>query len=501
MLWSARSAFSSDQMPPANLSPRLQEIVKLSQAQMGDDVILAYVKRSGVSYSLTADDMLYLKSQGVSQIVISALLQSTSTGTASAVNAEVASPPPQPLSLAKPLPAELAGTSPDMREVVGGNTAFALDLYGKLRTRDGNLFFSPYSISTALAMAWAGAKGETAGQMSEVLHLYGDASNVQAGVAALIKSLNAGEQPAEDFLHDAVLRGIPYQLFVANSLWCQHGYPFRDDFLKIVRDQYGAGLNQVDFMGDAESARQQINDWVAKQTQDRIKNLIPSGGIHTSTRLVLADAIYFKGHWRVEFDKSRTQEAPFHLNAGQTRSVLTMNEQDRFGYNETEGLEMLELPYFARKMSLIIFLPKEVDGLSKLDQSLNATRVNQLLTQMQSREVNVFLPKFKLTSQFSLADTLRAMGVTDAFSPQANFSGISSLPSLYIDAVLHKAYVNVDEEGTEAAAATAVAFASAIEPPRPPPVIFRVDHPFLFLIRDNQTGSILFIGRVMDPAG
>jgi serpin B len=217
--------------------------------------------------------------------------------------------------------------------------------------------------------------------------------------------------------------------------------------------------------------------------------------------LVLADAIYFKGHWRVEFDKSRTQEAPFHLNAGQTRSVPTMNEQDRFGYNETEGLEMLELPYFARKMSLIIFLPKEVDGLSKLDQSLNATRVNQLLTQMQSREVNVFLPKFKLTSQFSLADTLRAMGVTDAFSPQANFSGISSLPSLYIDAVLHKAYVNVDEEGTEAAAATAVAFASAIEPPRPPPVIFRVDHPFLFLIRDNQTGSILFIGRVMDPAG
>jgi serpin B len=385
-------------------------------------------------------------------------------------------------------------------EVVMANNNFAFDLYSRLANQPRNLFFSPYSIETALAMTWAGARGETADQMSKVLHLSGDAGDIHAGFAALIKNLNAGEQPAGDFLHDAELSGIPYQLFMANSLWCQQGYPFRDDFLKIVRDQYDAGLNQVDFVGATEPARQQINDWVAKQTQDKIENLIPRGGIDALTRLVLANAIYFKGHWRMEFDKSQTQAAPFYSNPSQTISVRTMNVQDRFGYTETENLQMLELPYFAEKMSMIVLLPKKVDGLPKLEQSLNAARMDQLLAQMQAREVNVFLPKFKLTSQFSLADTLHSMGMADAFSPQADFSGISSLPSLYIGAVLHKAYVDVDEEGTEAAAATAViAVASAVEPPRPSPVIFRADHPFLFFIRHDQTGAILFMGRVTSP--
>ena len=223
-------------------------------------------------------------------------------------------------------------------------------------------------------------------------------------------------------------------------------------------------------------------------------------GFDSSTRLVLANAIYFKGHWRVEFDKSQTQDAPFHPNPSQTISVRTMNVQDRFGYTETENLQMLELPYFAGKMSMIILLPKKVDGLPKLEQSLNAARMGQLLAQMQSREVNVFLPKFKLTSEFSLANKLQTMGMADAFSPQADFSGIDGMKSLYIGAVLHKAYVDVDEEGTEAAAATAViAVASAVEPPRPSPVIFRADHPFLFLIRHDQTGAILFMGRVTSP--
>jgi serpin B len=493
------------------LSSDLQEVMTLSHQQMDDDVITNYIKSTGKSYKLSADDIIYLNSQGVSQGVISALLQTAITPTILTPPSFVptptsTNPPPNVTPVSPGLPpladnSSIAGSTTNVpNDDVVANNNFAFDLYSRLANQPGNLFFSPYSIETALAMTWAGARGETADQMSKVLHLSGDAGDIHAGFAALIKNLNAGEQPAGDFLHDAELRGIPYQLFMANSLWCQQGYPFRDDFLKIVRDQYDAGLNQVDFVGATEPARQQINDWVAKQTQDKIENLIPRGGIDALTRLVLANAIYFKGHWRMEFDKSQTQAAPFYSNPSQTISVRTMNVQDRFGYTETENLQMLELPYFAEKMSMIVLLPKKVDGLPKLEQSLNAARMDQLLAQMQAREVNVFLPKFKLTSQFSLADTLHSMGMADAFSPQADFSGISSLPSLYIGAVLHKAYVDVDEEGTEAAAATAViAVASAVEPPRPSPVIFRADHSFLFFIRHDQTGAILFMGRVTSP--
>jgi serpin B len=495
----------------SGLSSDLQEVVTLSQKHMPDDVITNYIKNSGKSYKLSTDNIIYLNSQGVSQGVISALVH---TAVAPTIETQPPFVPSTPST--NPLP-NLTPSSPDLpplknnssnarptpnvpNDVVIANNAFAFDLYSRLANQPGNLFFSPYSIETALAMTWAGAKGKTANQMSKVLHLSEDTGNVHAGFSALIKNLNADEQPAEDFLHDAAMRGIPYQLFMANSLWCQQGYPLRDDFLKIARDQYDAGLNQVDFSEAAESARQQINNWVAQQTQDKIENLIPSGGVDSSVRLVLADAIYFKGRWRVEFDKSQTQDAPFHLNVSQTISVRTMNVKDRFDYNETESFQMLELPYFSGKMSLIILLPKEVDGLSKLEQTLNATQINQLLAQRQSREVNVFLPKFKLTSQFSLANILQAMGMTDAFSSQADFSGIDGMKSLYLGAVFHKAYVNVDEEGTEAAATTAVvAYALGIEPPPRLPVVFRADHPFLFFIRHNQTGAILFMGRVTSP--
>jgi serpin B len=335
--------------------------------------------------------------------------------------------------------------------------------------------------------------------MSRVLHLLGIPDTIHAGFAALIDNLNAGERSTRDRLHDAIKEGIPYQLFVANSLWCQQGYPFQDDFLKIAGDRYGAGLNQVDFGKNAESARQQINAWVARRTQNKIQDLVPQGKIDDFTQLVLADAIYFKGHWHVEFDKSKTQDAPFHVNSSRSTSVATMNVEDEFNYGETENLQMVELPYFAQRMSLIILLPKQVDGLSKLEQSLDPPSFNQLLGQMQSHQVNVFLPKFKLTSEFNLGDTLQAMGMTEAFSPQADFSGISTSSSLYIGFVLHKAYVNVDEEGTEAAAATAIGMMMGIMRPPPPPIVFRADHPFLLLIRHNQTGTILFMGRLTSP--
>ena len=201
----------------------------------------------------------------------------------------------------------------------------------------------------------------------------------------------------------------------------------------------------------------------------------------------------------MEFDKSKTQDAPFYAGSNRSTPASIMDVQDDFDYAEAQDLQILELPYFARQMSLVILLPKQVDGLSKLERSLSPARISQLLGQMQSRQVNVFLPKFKLTSEFNLANTLQAMGMTQAFSPQADFSGMSSLPSLYIGFVLHKAYVNVDEEGTEAAAATAVGEMMGILAPPPPPVVFRADHPFLFLIRHNQSGATLFMGRLTSP--
>ena len=387
----------------------------------------------------------------------------------------------------------------DTSDVVMANNAFALDLYSRLANQPGNLFFSPYSIESALAMTSAGARGQTAEQMSQVLHLRGAPEAVHGGFAALMHNLNAGQHSTEESLHDVMKEGVPYQLFVANSLWCQQGYPFRDDFLKIAHDQYGASPNQVDFAREAESARQQINAWVARQTQDKIENLVPPKTIDSSTRLVLADAIYFKGHWHVEFDKSKTQAKPFHVGSNQSTSASMMNVQDDLGYAEAPDLQILELPYFAQQMSLVILLPKQVDGLLKLERSLSPARISQFLGQMQSRQVNVFLPKFKLTSEFNLGDTLQAMGMTEAFSPQADFSGISTSSSLYIGFVLHKAYVNVDEEGTEAAAATAIGMMMGIMRPPPPPIVFRADHPFLLLIRHNQTGTILFMGRLTSP--
>jgi len=383
-------------------------------------------------------------------------------------------------------------------EIIAANNAFAFDLYTRLAKQPGNFFLSPYSVETALTLALAGARGQTGDQMSKVLHLAAAGSAVHVGLGALIRRLQADEEPARDFVHDASMMGVPYQLVVANSIWSQQGFSFQDDFLRIGRVQYGAELNQLDFARAPESARQRINDWVVQQTQHKIENIIPPGGLDKSTRLVLADAIYFKARWRVEFDKSQTRDAPFHSNPNKAVSVPTMTLKDRFGYKETESLQILEMPYFSGKMSQIILLPKEMDGLSKLEQSLNATRINQLLAQAQEREVIVFLPKFKFASQFNLVPTLRSMGMTDAFTPQADFSGMSSSP-LFIDQVLHKAYVDVNEEGTEAAAATVIDMALAVEPPPPQPVVFKADHPFLFLIRHNQTGAIIFMGRVTSP--
>jgi serine protease inhibitor len=381
----------------------------------------------------------------------------------------------------KPVPAA------DRTAVVEGNNAFAFALYGQLRNRNGNLFFSPESISTALAMAYAGARGDTASEMAKTLHFTLPQQHLNPAMGALLSDLNA--------VHDG------HQLSVANALWAQQGYTFLDDFLQLLKTDYGAGLNQVDFKGATEAARLTINRWVEQKTQDKIKDLLQPGTLAPSTRLVLTNAIYFKGDWQTQFDKAQTRDEDFYPSQLQTKQVAFMHRADSFSYFDGGTFQVLEIPYKSKELSLIVLLPKDRSGLPALEQSLTASNTQQWLSQLVQRDkVIVALPKFKSTQQFELGATLGAMGMAQAFSGSADFSGMTGKRDFAISEVIHKAYIDVNEEGTEAAAATAVGFrALAMRGPVEQPPVFRADHPFIFLIRDNRSSSILFMGRMADP--
>ncbi len=384
------------------------------------------------------------------------------------------------------LPA-FAEESADVKPIVTGNTAFALDLYGKLRTQEGNLFLSPYSISTALAMTYGGARGDTEKQMAATLRFTVPQEQLHLGFAALQSRLNAVQQKSK------------IKLAVANSLWPQKGYEFLPDFVALCRDRYEAKPTAVDYAGATEAARKQINDWVEAKTNRKIQELFKPGVLDAQTRLVLANAIYFKGDWATPFDKQFTQELPFFLANGKQVTAPLMTRQAHFGYAATADLQVLDLPYAGNALSMAILLPAKADGLAALEAQLTVAKLDGWLKALRNREVNVVLPKFKTTAEFSLGATLQSLGMRDAFAAgQADFSGMTGKKDLFISAVVHKAFVEVNEEGTEAAAATGVGMALTAAMPQEPPV-FRADHPFLFLIRDNQTGSILFLGRVVDP--
>jgi serpin B len=276
-------------------------------------------------------------------------------------------------------------------------------------------------------------------------------------------------------------------------------YPFESDFLKVARQDFSAKVNQVDFSTQAEPVRNEINTWVGDQTKGKIMNLLPAGVVKSSTRLVLVNAIYFKGHWENPFQKDNTQNLPFHLTPeNQIDAPLMRLDKKHFKYGETDTFQLIELPYIGGELAMDILLPKEIGGLKKLEDSLNGATLNEQLALCRKEEVTAFLPKFKLTSQFGLADTLAAMGMAAPFSGQADFSGMDGKRDLFISAVIHKAYVELDEEGTEAAAATGAVMSLAMAAPRAHPV-FRADHPFIFMIRDTRSGAILFLGRVVDP--
>ena len=374
----------------------------------------------------------------------------------------------------------------DVREVAKSGNQFAFDLYGQLRERPGNLFFSPASISTALAMVYAGARGETEAEMARTLHFELADERLLAGFATLSQALNSD--------------GRGYHLTTANRLWGQKSFTFRPDYLQLTREQFGAELFPLDF-AKSEPARQTINRWVMRQTNDKIPDLIPPGVLDAMTRLVLTNAIYFKGDWEHEFPKSATQDAPFQLSSEQEVQAPLMHQERRFAYAENDDAQVVALPYGNYDLSLFVLLPKEIDGLPEIESELTAENFGKRTAEMDERIVRLWLPKFKTTSQFSLVDALRSLGMTLVFTDDSDLSGIASSEELKISAVIHKAYVDVNEEGTEAAAATAVALAPAAAPIREPeePVVFRADHPFLFLIRHNSTGAILFLGRMSAP--
>jgi serpin B len=372
-----------------------------------------------------------------------------------------------------------------------GNRAFALALYQQLTSQNGNLFYSPYSISLALAMTYAGARGDTETQMAQALHFELAQADLHPAFNALSQALADSSKNTED------QQGEPLTLNIANALWGQQGFSFQSDFLDTLAQNYGAGMQEVDF-SNPEQARTKINDWVAEQTNQKIKDLIPDGVLNDITRLVLTNAIYFKANWQYPFEKTYTAKGDFTLLNGDKVQVDMMHESESLPYAKGSGYQALELPYAGETASMLVLLPDE-GKFQEFERALSTRAINTIQANLEQNSVQLSLPKFKIEASFGLNQALSALGMTLAFDPnRADFSGMTGTPDLFISDVIQKAYVNVNEEGTEAAAATAVIMKLTSLPANP--VIMNVDRPFIFLILDKQTDTILFMGRVLDPS-
>lgn len=376
-------------------------------------------------------------------------------------------------------------------KLVSGNNQFAFDLYGQIREQPGNLFFSPFSITTALGMTYAGARGETADQMQRVMHYPSLPPQIGTGFASLMQEVLAETRRKE------------YKLNIANRLWGQDGFPFNPQYTKGVERDFRSGLQQVDFKGSTEKARKTINAWVEKETQEKIKDLLQPGDLNPDTRLVLTNAIYLEANWINEFGPKATREEPFTVTVDKVVKVPLMHLVHDRSYAENDKLQLVEIPYRGG-LSMVVVLPRKADGLPDVEKTLTAATLDELLKKSKPHEVDLYLPKFSFRQRVGLGRTLQDMGMRTPFSPKADFSGMTAGPedSLRISDVIHEAYVQVDEKGTIAAAATAVIMRlGAAMPQKKQRVVFRADHPFVFLLRDNFSGSILFMGRVINPAG
>jgi serpin B len=383
----------------------------------------------------------------------------------------------------------------DIKEAVIGNSDFAFDLYSKLSNDpnatvprgdpNGNLFFSPYSLSTALAIVYAGARGETEKQMAEALHFTLPGKRLHSAFGTLQKQL----------IKEDKSRG--YELLLANALWGQKGEPFLNEFLDLNKQFYDAGLTLLDFRNEEEKSRQIINHWVEEKTKDKINDLIPPDGIDNLTEMVLTNAIYFKGEWKTKFEKEYTRRSDFYVSAKDKVEVDMMQIEGIFKFYEDEKIQAVEIPYKGDEISILVLLPMEIEGIKELENTLTKENLNTIKSKMQTGQIEIYLPKLRIAwGTFSLNKVLIDLGMPDAFIPRkADFSGIINCKGcIWISNVFHQAFIEVNEEGTEAAAGTAVVLTLHLD------MAFRADHPFIFIIKDNRSGSILFMGRVMNPA-
>jgi len=379
----------------------------------------------------------------------------------------------------------------DVKVLVDGNNAFALDLYKSLRPQDGNLVYSPFSISLALAMMYAGARNETEAQMAQTLHFPPQQKLHPAFNALDLKLTEEHKVETKD--------QNPLQLNIANAIWAEQTYHFQQDFLDTIALNYGAGINLSDFIHQFDAARKEINGWISNQTNAKIKDLIPEGSLNADTRMVLVNAIYFKADWLNQFDAKSTQEHPFHLLNGSTVSIPTMFRKMNIPYAQGDGYQAAELPYAGNTAAMDIILPDN-GKFAEIESALNADILNNIMNSMQVTPISFGMPKFKFYGSFGLSEELKTLGMPDAFdSDKADFSGMTGKPELFISDVIHKALIAVDEKGTEAAAATAVIM-EATSALRNQDISMIVDRPFIFVIRDLSTSQILFIGRVSNPA-
>jgi len=387
-------------------------------------------------------------------------------------------------------------TSPEVNEadlttLGSGNSAFAFDLYQALREEEGNLFYSPYSISLALAMTYAGSSGETAQQMADTLHFVLSPDALHPAFNSLDIELGQRGEGAEG------ADGEGFRLNIVNAIWGQKDYQFLTNFLDVLAENYGAGLRLLDFINTPEESRITINNWVSDQTEGRIEDLIPQGVIDALTRLVLTNAIYFNAAWQYPFDEDITEDGTFYLLDGGEVIVPMMSQTESLSYAEGDGYQAVELLYDGGELSMVILLP-QAGQFDTFEGSLDAQQVDGIIAGLEAGEVALTMPKFEFESDFGLKETLATMGMPVAFSGDADFSGMTGNRDLFIADVIHKAFVSVDEAGTEAAAATAVVMTLTAAPEIP--VEVTIERPFIFLIRDIETGTILFVGRIVDPS-
>ena len=378
----------------------------------------------------------------------------------------------------------------DLKALVAGNTTFALDLYQQLRTAPGNLFFSPFSISEAMAMVYAGARADTESQMGKALHFDLAQPKLHPAFNALDLQLASRGKAAEG------KNGAGFRLNIASALWGQTGHTFVTPFLDILGESYGTGVHVVDFAGAPDESLKLINGWVASRTADKITELLPPGAVSANTRLLITNAVYFNAAWQTPFKVEATKPASFTRPDGSKVDVSTMSGYHKVPYGEGPDYAAVALPYDGNELSMMAILPPQ-GTLGTFEASLTAEKLSKILDGMTEHGVTITLPRFKVDSSFSLTDKLATLGMPAAFTDTADFSGIDGKKDLRLSAVVHKAFVQVDEAGTEAAAVTGAVVGTTAAPPA---AEIHLDHAYLFVIRDLKTGTILFLGRVEDPS-